>query len=160
MIKKELKKHTDDYIDTEHVKKIFFNIAKNLPKHTKKDYGYCICSGGIEEIKTNQFHASPHEWLYDIFIIEQKLISDDYPYFAKAVVAVECEWRGRWDIISDFHKLLCCKCDNKIMIFNADQDKDNDLFDYMKNNIKLWKEKSNTYLLARWVGQKFEYKII
>ncbi len=159
MIKKELDNLSNESVETIEVKKILLNIAKNLSQSAKKGYKYCLCANKLEKIDTDQFEVDPREWLYDVLIIKQKIIADFY-YFAKAIIAVECEWGNREAVIFDFQKLLCCRCDNKIMIFDKNQDKNDDLFGYMEKNIKIWKEKPNTYLLARWVGQKFDYKII
>lgn len=144
---------------TRAIKDVFFEIAELKSREMKKGYECCICATGIKEKKTDVFSTYTAEWLYDVFVIEQ-ITSDDFPYFNRALIAVESEWGDRVQIISDFQKLLCCKSEYKVMIFDNRYDKGDYLFTYMENNIKLWKEKQKTYLLARWNEDKFNYKII
>jgi hypothetical protein len=121
------------------------------------DYGYKTCAS---HSNTSDFG----EWMYDIIWIKYK-----YPKVAKGLLRVplvaECEWGSKINIFEDFEKLLFCKADLKIFIFQAPNDsKKQTLFDELNKEVTEYENNTidDRYLLICWVnGERcFKYYVI
>jgi len=72
---------------------------------------------------------------------------------------MESEWAtNQEEIIVDFQKLLICKAQTKLLIFQDNAD----LVPYLKKSIKLWDDPAGTYLLAQYDNTRhvFQYTIV
>ena len=98
------------------------------------------------------------EWLYDITICKQTK-----DYINETFLVAESEWNSKEEEIwNDFQKLLLCNSKYKVMIFaQTDEQKRNEMFTHMENQIKLYKNSNGIFLLACYVvGTGYDFKQI
>ena len=77
-------------------------------------------------------HSTLNEWAYNAawatFVGEYMAYSDDrqtaerVPSFERLVLALESGLAPRrWDVLTDFHKLLCARADLRVMVWGRDE---------------------------------------
>lgn len=125
-------------------------IKKALMK-VGNDHGYVVCTSGVPK-------ADWGEWLYDMCWLKHKK-DKVYDIPINVPLIMESEWAtNQEEIIVDFQKLLICKAQTKLLIFQDNAD----LVPYLKKSIKLWDDPAGTYLLAQYDNTRhvFQYTIV
>lgn len=93
------------------------------------------------------------EWLFDVTCLEY----GDGDYLQRAVLAVESEWGDEQDIYDDFEKLLICRAELRLFIFDRGALK----FKWLRRCIQRGPvQAGDTYLLAGYNDKKklFEFR--
>jgi hypothetical protein len=64
-------------------------------------------------------HSPVKEFQYDVAWVEyaDEYRGDEVPQFKRLVLALESEFSREWEVVLDFHKLLCARADLRVMVW-------------------------------------------
>ena len=117
----------------------------------------------------HQEHSTLKEWAYDVswakFGGEYTDYSDDrhtgerVPYFERLVLALESELTPRrWDVLTDFHKLLSARADLRVMVWDGDAIDDG--FELLEPRLlEAVGADEGRWLLSAWRSNGFEHRV-
>ena len=64
-------------------------------------------------------HSTLKEFQYDVAWVEYdaEYTGNGAPAFKRLVLALESEFGGKWEVLLDFHKLLCARAELRVMVW-------------------------------------------
>ena len=130
---------------TKEVKTALCKACKNCNEHL------ALFANGVDKV----VHGG--EWLYDVTCLSY----DAGGYVRRIPLVAESEWGSNDDVHDDFEKLLLARADVRVMAFDgrrygaANKDRFEKFTKYIDRCDRT--ETGDTYLLAAWMPDKFEY---
>lgn len=118
------------------------------------DEGCYLAASNVTRMKDGGEPADGGEWLFDVSCLQY----DNEGYLKRVVLAAECEWSLDEDELwGDFEKLLVARAEVRVMIFDGDRwDTNNPGFArYIGRSDQT--QEGDTYLLAGYTSEGFEY---
>ncbi len=103
--------------------------------------------------------ADGGEWLFDVTC----LLYDEKGFIRRVPLVAESEWGLRTAVEDDFEKLLLARADVRVMVVDRNYwDSTEDVVAELRPYVAAYEDgtPSDTYLLAAWTRDGFEYRVI
>lgn len=132
------------------------------PEDWTRDVKTALCNACVECVPNASVYATHvdaakgGEWMYDLTCLRY----DRDGHLVRIPLVAECEWGNRGDICDDFEKLLLARADVCVMVFEggrfAEGENKFEMFARYIGRCEVT-EPGDTYLLAAWHPDRFEY---